>query len=328
MKKTFLFILLICTIIPILPYNISAKAPVYYVALGDSITAGTGQKDKSDNFVSRLTSKLKQTIPEIKSYNMGKEGDTIKDTYSKIKTEEFRKKIRKASYISLTTGGNDILDIAAAAAKKVTGKNMRKSKKIPKMMKSDTTAALLLSYLEDDSVKQQVDAFVTEFSEKFHDTITILRQENPNAVIIVQTIYNPASGSEYEYLSKCIDTILPSINAVIADEVYEQNSENLLLLDTYRLFKNHANTYVRILKDDIHPTKKGHEVIATALLYTIEGKSVDTLFPEDSKTVAANEVSATNSENGKKRLLMWCSLGFFIALLSFFGFKIRKYMIR
>ena len=41
----------------------SAKAPVY-VAIGDSITEGTGMDDPKDGFVTRFANKLKQDEPD------------------------------------------------------------------------------------------------------------------------------------------------------------------------------------------------------------------------------------------------------------------------
>lgn len=268
----------------------AAKTVPTYVAIGDSITQGTGMKEKENCFVNQFTKLLQDDIPELTSYNYGKQGDTITDTLTKVREDkELRKRLSNATYISITTGGNDILKIASDTAKNITHTNYRKAKKIPKYIKNENVAKMILLYLQKGSTKEKLNNFLNTFTENYHALLEELIALNPNAIILNQTIYNPASGSEYESLAQAIDYVTVKMNAVISDEVYEQDSERILLTDTYALFKNQAPRYVRIMKDDIHPTKEGHQLIADSLYETLYSPKVKETIASDTKPVTSEE---------------------------------------
>lgn len=268
----------------------AAKTVPTYVAIGDSITQGTGMKEKENCFVNQFTKLLQDDIPELTSYNYGKQGDTITDTLTKVREDkELRKRLSNATYISITTGGNDILKIASDTAKNITHTNYRKAKKIPKYIKNENVAKMILLYLQKGSTKEKLNNFLNTFTENYHALLEELIALNPNAIILNQTIYNPASGSEYESLAQAIDYVTVKMNAVISDEVYEQDSERILLTDTYALFKNQGPRYVRIMKDDIHPTKEGHQLIADSLYETLYSPKVKETFASDTKPVTSEE---------------------------------------
>lgn len=268
----------------------AAKTVPTYVAIGDSITQGTGMKEKENCFVNQFTKLLQDDIPELTSYNYGKQGDTITDTLTKVREDkELRKRLSNATYISITTGGNDILKIASDTAKNITHTNYRKAKKIPKYIKNENVAKMILLYLQKGSTKEKLNDFLNTFTENYHALLEELIALNPNAIILNQTIYNPASGSEYESLAQAIDYVTVKMNAVISDEVYEQDSERILLTDTYALFKNQAPRYVRIMKDDIHPTKEGHQLIADSLYETLYSPKVKETIASDAKPVTSEE---------------------------------------
>ena len=268
----------------------AAKTVPTYVAIGDSITQGTGMKEKENCFVNQFTKLLQDDIPELTSYNYGKQGDTITDTLTKVREDkELRKRLSNATYISITTGGNDILKIASDTAKNITHTNYRKAKKIPKYIKNENVAKMILLYLQKGSTKEKLNDFLNTFTENYHALLEELIALNPNAIILNQTIYNPASGSEYESLAQAIDYVTVKMNAVISDEVYEQDSERILLTDTYALFKNQGPRYVRIMKDDIHPTKEGHQLIADSLYETLYSPKVKETFASDTKPVTSEE---------------------------------------
>lgn len=268
----------------------AAKTVPTYVAIGDSITQGTGMKEKENCFVNQFTKLLQDDIPELTSYNYGKQGDTITDTLTKVREDkELRKRLSNAAYISITTGGNDILKIASDTAKNITHTNYRKAKKIPKYIKNENVAKMILLYLQKGSTKEKLNDFLNTFTENYHALLEELIALNPNAIILNQTIYNPASGSEYESLAQAIDYVTVKMNAVISDEVYEQDSERILLTDTYALFKNQAPRYVRIMKDDIHPTKEGHQLIADSLYETLYSPKVKETIASDTKPVTSEE---------------------------------------
>lgn len=291
-----------------------------YIAIGDSITEGSGMKNKENCFVNKFTKQLQGNIPELVSYNYGKQGDTITETLTKVQEDkELREHLSNAAYISITTGGNDILKIAADTARNVTNTNYKKAKKIPKYIKNENVAKLILRYLKKGSTKEKLDEFLDTFTQNYHALLEELNELNPNAIILNQTIYNPASGSEYESLAEAIDYVTVKMNAVITDEVYEQNSERILLTDTYALFKDQSPRYVRIMEDDIHPTKEGHQLIADSLYETLYSPNVTETIASEIKPVASTEVEPTPTADAGKvsSVTVLLSVGTIIFLILF-----------
>lgn len=323
----------------------AAEDETLYLAIGDSITEGTGMTSEEDIFVSQLSSQLKDTKNNLVTYNLGKKGYTVSDTIKCIQTPENEKLLKQADYITITAGGNDVLSLAAEAAKAITSKDYSKAKKIPKVMKSETTAKLMLSYMNTDEIQSKISDFTTTFANKLHSLLNAIKEKNNHGTIMIQTVYNPASGSEYTSLSECVDTVIVKINAIIKEEVSEREDENIKLLDTYTLFKNQSDNYVRINEDDIHPTKEGHTLIAKGLYDLITTGSVNyqALTKTDNETsdVISDAAQATNSQNdanneeteeakaeqGRVRFLTWAGLSFVAGLIFYLLFKTRKNMV-
>lgn len=298
----------------------AAKSVPTYVAIGDSITQGTGMKEKKNCFVTQFTKQLHNDTPELTSYNYGKQGDTITDTLTKVREDkDLRNRLSDATYISITTGGNDILKIASDTAKNITHTNYRKAKKIPKYIKNENVAKMILLYLQKGSTKEKLNEFLNTFTENYHALLEELLAINPNAIILNQTIYNPASGSEYESLAEAIDYVTVKMNAVIIDEVYEQDSERILLTDTYKLFKNQAPRYVRIMEDDIHPTKEGHQLIAKSLYETLYSPNVTEAIASDTQSVSSriSEPEQPSEKDNVSSVTVLLSVGTIIFLILF-----------
>ena len=300
--------------------------PNSYVALGDSITLGTGLLNKESNFVTLFSQDLKQTTPDLITTNYGKNGYTISDITKQLSDPEVNQQPEHAKYITITAGGNDIVNLTAAAAEKYTGKSFRNAKAIPKFAKNEATAKLLLSYLKSSEIQNQLANFLSTFHQDYTELLDTVRRLAPNATILVQTIYNPASGSKYHALSECIDQVMPQANAIIR-ECASKEDNSILLLDTYQLFQNNAPTYVRIQQDDIHPTEAGHQLIAMKLAqllkYGQKNEKTQTVANRaQSNTVTPINETQENATYFANRFLTFVSLGFILGLCILCGIRI------
>ncbi|MCL2719044.1 MAG: SGNH/GDSL hydrolase family protein [Lachnospiraceae bacterium] len=114
---------------------------------------------------------------------------------------------------------------------------------------------------------------ITDFTTEFAEIITLLNENAPNAVIIVNTLYNPIPeevlGLKLE-LSGQAETYTRIINEIIFTRQYE---ENYLIADVYNTFANIAalsevmNYHLDLAQmnlnfDIIHPNVSGHRKIA------------------------------------------------------------------
>lgn len=89
------------------------KPPLYYVALGDSLTEGYGVAAE-DSFVAAYSRLMESALGrQAVVLNAGVTGDTTSDILHRMSTNvDLRQAIRQADLISLTAGGNDLLGAA------------------------------------------------------------------------------------------------------------------------------------------------------------------------------------------------------------------------
>lgn len=89
------------------------KPPLYYVALGDSLTEGYGVGEE-DSFVAVYSRLMESALGRRVIYlNAGVTGETTTDILDRMsKDADLQEAIRQADLISLTAGGNDLLGAA------------------------------------------------------------------------------------------------------------------------------------------------------------------------------------------------------------------------
>ena len=306
----------------------TATKETTYLGIGDSITKGCGLENEDDCFVSQLGTQLEQTIPNLKTYNLGKKGDTTSDILARIQKPEQLALLKQADYITVTAGGNDILALAVSTAEAFTKKDYSNADKIPSMVKKESIAKLLLSYLNTSQGQQQLSSFTNSFAKEYHKLLQYIRTQNPHCTIVTQSIYNPISEEDYTSLAKCIDIVVTPVNEMIREEILSSNDNRLLFLDTYTLFHDNTNLYVRTSEDDIHPSKQGHTMIANRICQMLTSKE-DVLSDNISATNSQVTTSLSKSDTKEQHhpLLYLVSISAFLGLDAYFFLHLRnRYM--
>lgn len=262
-----------------------------YVALGDSITAGYGlssftigdakNKSSENNFVIKLGKKLGK-----KALNFGVEGiDTsiLLKSISKPFTSEEKstvEQIKKASLITLSIGGNNVLwPLLDALNEKVgSGKTIFNADEIE-------IQSAVLGLLFDTEALSRLQKNVAAGAERFtgnvqlkktgefSEIISTLKKLNPKVKIIVQTVYNPYGI----FMPQSVDSAIKSMNAQIIKG--SANGKNYLVADVYAAFSAVAPGTKLVNADsgtsfDPHPTAKGHEVIYTLVAYAAQNNTL------------------------------------------------------
>jgi lysophospholipase L1-like esterase len=181
-------------------------------------------------------------------------------------------KIKEASVITISIGGNNVMQplIAGLNGKLGEGKSIytANSEEIQNaainLFFADSTAAQKLK----DAVAAGAKAFNGDAELKkagdFADIISTIKNMNPKAQIIVQTIYTPYKLS---FIAFC-DTAIQSMNDKIIKD--SANGKNYKVADVYSAFSKAKSGTKLVNADsgvsfDPHPTAKGHEVIYTVV---------------------------------------------------------------
>lgn len=228
MKKVISIVL--CLVMLVCSFSISAFAQsdkLYYLVLGDSIAYGSG----ISNSKAACYGKIVADTNGYEYANHAVPGHTTLNLINRLSNENVIADLEKADIISISIGGNDFL------------------------MNN------LIGLMYDSIVKgdhAQFDAIADGFYANFCEIVDIINEHNEDAVILMQTLYNPQSG----FLRAPYQEGADRINAAIARYDAEHPGE-IVIVDAGTALGDDMENYAA---DDIHPSKKGNEIIASKVL--------------------------------------------------------------
>ncbi|MCL2299277.1 MAG: GDSL-type esterase/lipase family protein [Firmicutes bacterium] len=174
----------------LLPFAVAARAkdpaPKKFLVLGDSIAAGSGV------YINKERRAYANLVAAAKGYdltNYGAGGDTSAHLLEKVaRQDNTRRAVRQADIIAVSIGGNDL-------------------------MHAQDFAALVIEGLLGDYT--QMEPILASYRENFAGIVKGIRALNPEALLIVQTLYNPAFP--LPSLREAYGTAIQGINAAIRD---------------------------------------------------------------------------------------------------------------
>ena len=201
--------------------------PLTYLLLGDSIAYGAGILNHEDACYGRI-------VANTNGYNY--KNDAVKGIKSgellqKVSGGSVRGDIEEADIISISIGGNDFI---------------KNPLYIP--------AVILSMFGSDGIVGNIVDGFYPNFCK----IIEKIKEINPDALILVQTLYNPQKGA----LRSAFDKGVKPLNDCFY-KYLEENPGAYEIVDVYTALSTERGI---IAIDTIHPNAKGNVLIAKAVL--------------------------------------------------------------
>ncbi len=228
--KKFVRVLATAVVFALLCSNVTvfaaAKAPLY-VVIGDSIAAGTG-------LVNPETKSYGAIVANTNGYryiNHAVPGYTTANLLSLLSESAVSKDVKAADIISLSIGGNDFF----AGIK---------------------PAMIVNGLLRDDY--SGFNSIASKFSSNFAAIIKRIKKLNPDATILVQTVYNP----HYDMLQETYQQAVDRLNKVFKNYL-AKHPGSFVIVDVAKAFAGHKE-YIAI--DATHPNAKGHVVIARLVL--------------------------------------------------------------
>lgn len=231
MKKlisVFLSVLILfgCLCVP----SLATDSKLFYVALGDSIAYGSGLS----NPVEACYGKIIADTNAFDFANHAIPGHTTTNLINRLSEETVIDDIKKADIISISIGGNDFL------------------------------TSNLISLMFDALVKNNYGQFDT-ISENFYKNlctiIDTINEYNSDAVILLQTIYNPQSGVIGSVYQQGADRLNTSIIRYA-----EENPGEIVVVDVAAALGDDAANFA---DDGIHPSAQGNELIAAEIQKTL-----------------------------------------------------------
>ncbi|MBR0121348.1 MAG: hypothetical protein IJM10_06120 [Clostridia bacterium] len=199
----------------------------FYLVLGDSIGYGSGLKNSREACYGKI-------VADTNGYDYANDaipGHTTQNLLNRLNEEGVAGHIKQADIISITIGGNNFLlgNIA---------------KVLFDVIVMDDTA----------SAEKIIDGFYADFCK----IIEKIRSLNPDAVILMQTLYNPQT----KYIGEAYQTAIDLLNNAIKRYASEHKGE-IEIVDVASALTDSEKDFAA---DRIHPSVAGNEKIAVKVL--------------------------------------------------------------
>ena len=246
MKKTISVILCLVLMLCSVSSLVFAKDESFYLVLGDSIGYGSGIKNSQEACYGKI-------IADTNGFgyaNHAVPGHTTTNLLQVLEKEDVVGDVKKADIISISIGGNDFL--------------------MSNLTNLMFEAMVLKNYSRFDEIEKG-------FYSNFCEIIRVIRSHNADAVILMQTLYNPQSG----HLRAPYQQGADRINEAIA-RYNEEHLGEIVVVDVATVLGDDMENYA---SDGVHPSKKGNEAIAE----TIQQKLCELSLASASALVINNE---------------------------------------
>ena len=313
MRKRILSTLLaLCLALSLLPASALAAGGEQksYVALGDSITTGYGLTENETGFAKQVADSNGYTLT-----NLAQDGATSTDLLEVVKSEANADTLKNADLITITIGGNDLMDALYAYLAEeynkqnsdtpITAEDVKASLagEEEAVVEQTTMLGFAISNISDFQSSSIANSSYNALGYNFVEIIETIREINQNAQLIVVNQYNPyshltagISGLDLSSVISAFDSAVQALNVGISSG---EAIAGYTVADVYTKFKEAENNPCNAsvspsINLDFHPNAAGHGLIADTIsaLLTDEGGSED---PEVSGSIFVGGVELEGS---------------------------------
>jgi lysophospholipase L1-like esterase len=236
MKKLFSLLLVTLLAFSLCTPAFAAEADTTkFVLLGDSIAQGYGLGEDYTDWYDLGYGKLIADANGYDYVNHAIGGHTTYNLNARLQEEAVISDVADADIIAVSIGGNNFL--------------------LGGMYQMILEGVLFNKY-------DLVDKTIAEFYIDFGLAIDKIKAINPDAQLLVQTLYNPRN----DFIGKVYQRAVDLLNQTIINTAAERNGV-YEIVDVYSAFGKHME-YIQ--KDQIHPNEAGHYVIATEYLKVLK----------------------------------------------------------
>ncbi len=228
MKKVISLILSVIMLCSCFSVCTLAANKYYYVVLGDSIAYGSGLVNAREACYGKLVA----DTCGFDYVNHAVPGATTSELIYELNKKNVRSDVARADIISISIGGNDFLN--------------------------ELSDLMYASIVEKDY--KEFDKIEFGIYTNISNVIDSIRELNRDAVILLQTLYNP----QFDYLQKSYQQGADRVNAA----VYRCAKENkgVKVVDVAAALNGDEENFA---DDTMHPSAKGNAIIAQEVLRTL-----------------------------------------------------------
>jgi lysophospholipase L1-like esterase len=203
-----------------------SKEVLRYCAIGDSLTVGVGSSYFIKGFITKYLNLTRETLNKpIIPYIFGKNGATTADILRSLLHPFVRGGIIRSDIITITAGGNDLIDAAEAFLQTKNEKEF---------------------YVAQDHGKKNLAAII--------DTIIKMKSERDPYIIRMMNLYDPFEN--IPGTDKWVESFNQGIERLSSPPFIK-------VANIHDRFKGKTNEL--LANDHIHPNNLGYSIIADAL---------------------------------------------------------------
>lgn len=259
--------------------SVSAEAdPGYILVLGDSIASGYGLAEGEYRYADYLEDYL-----GMESIDYAKPGQTTAELLELVSGEEVQTDAPLSSVICVSIGGNDLIDTVEEylngllnTYNTTNGTSLTLKEYIKTVVAVDddlqTTMVMKLTSLLNKTAKN--------YKSNIQQIEEILKELNPDAQIVIQTVYNPINMEDPVVNGVDYSGKLQQIRKFASEQLLTLNNalmqtEGLTYVDVNAAFKDAEWLYTNMdptngfWQMDVHPNALGHAVIAAEILNSL-----------------------------------------------------------
>lgn len=198
------------------------KESIHIIALGDSLTRGTGDSQGKGYVGSLLGMLEKKSNEKILLSNLGIKGQTSVQLANQVKQNEIKRQVQKADVVLITIGGNDLFRGGQGLI---------------------------------DMSPESLQPIEKQFNENLISILKDLRSINENASIFLIGLYNPFIELENAEITSKIVRDWNYQSAEIT-----AGYPKTVFVPTFDLFQINVNQF--LYTDQFHPNTEGYQLIA------------------------------------------------------------------
>lgn len=258
MRKIFRMLTLILSLVLIatVAFSVSAisRTKVNLTVLGDSIASGYGLNSMNDCYGNIIAADKGYTLA-----NSAVPGHKTSDLLSLLEDNStVQKNVVNADVIIISIGGNDLLGMLGNAS-------------------YNDLLDVILNKENSKLVKNLASTLTTNLNAICKN----INELNDEATVIIQTTYNPLyANKEFSSYASTVESFIPLFNSIYNS--MENTYSNVYISDVHKAFSTYytqQNSYDIIQSDGIHPSVKGHALIASTITDTIETLEAKNVIP-------------------------------------------------
>lgn len=237
MKKLLSIILAMLILFSLCVIGASAdEEKLNYLLLGDSIAHGAGVLNNNEACYGRM-------VANTNGYNYVNDsvnGIRTEDLIAMLNIDKIQNDIKNADIISISIGGNDYL-------------------------RGSFFKLVFSSFFNDDAPFREIQEI---FYQNLSSIIEKIKQLNPDALLLVQTVYN----MRHDLLTRKNELAANCLNESIR-QYLEENPDSYVIVDVASALYGRSDC---LAIDTIHPNGKGNIEIAKCVLKALQSEGLGT----------------------------------------------------